>query len=63
MPGSHDGFRRCSAVREYIKSLDEVERQMYERFKKRTREKNGNERGQGILAWTELSGELRKKIL
>jgi hypothetical protein len=63
MAGSNDGSKRCSALAEYIKSLDEVERQMYERFKKRTRKKNNNERGQGILAWTKISGEHRKKIL
>ena len=63
MAESNDDSRRCSAVQEYIKSLDEVERQMYERFKKRTREKNENDKGQDILGWTEVSGELRKNIL
>jgi hypothetical protein len=63
MASSKDGLGKCSAVLEYIKSLDEVEREMYERFKQRTRERNGNDKGQGIVGWTELSGQLRKDNL
>ena len=63
MERAKDGLRRCSAVLEYIKSLDEVEKEMYERFKKRMSERHGNERGQGTLTWTEKSGELRKDVL
>jgi hypothetical protein len=49
MTRSTDAFRRCSAVLEYIKSLDEVEREMYEKFKERMREKNYNETKKPVL--------------
>jgi hypothetical protein len=63
MARSKDGLRRCSAVLEYIKSFNEVEREMQERSKKRTRKPNDNERDQGIFARKEISGEFRQDIL
>ena len=63
MARSKDGLRRCFAVLEYVESFDEVEREMHERFKKRTRKQNDNKRGQGILAREEKSGEFRQDIL
>ena len=63
MARSKDGLKRCSAVLEYMKSFNEVEREMHERFKKRTRKQNDNERGQGIFAREEISGEFRQDIL
>jgi len=62
MARSKDGLRRCSAVLEYMKSFNEVEREMHERFKKRTRKKNENERGDGIFAREEISGKFRQDI-
>jgi hypothetical protein len=50
MARSKDGLTGCSAFLEYVESFDEVEREMHERFKKRTRKQNDNERGQGIFA-------------
>ena len=55
MAKSKDGLRRCSAVLEYIKSFNDVERDMHERFKKRTRKQNDNERDQGIFAREKIS--------
>jgi hypothetical protein len=63
MARSKDGLTRCSAVLEYVESFDEIEREMHERFKKRTRKQNDNERGQGIFAREEKSGEFRQDIL
>jgi len=63
MARSKDGLTGCSAVLEYVESFDEVEREMHERFKKRTRKQNDNERGQGIFAREEKSGEFRQDIL
>ena len=57
MARSKDGLTRYSAVLEYVESFDEIEREMHERFKKRTRKQNDNERGQGIFAREEKSGE------
>ena len=62
MERSKDGLRRCSAVLEYITSFNEVERGMYERFNKRTRKQNDNERGQGIFAREKISGKFRQDI-
>jgi hypothetical protein len=63
MARSKDGLRRCSAVLEYIKSFNEVEREMQERSKKRTRKPNDNERDQGIFSRKEKPGEFRQDIL
>lgn len=63
MARSKDGLRRYSAVLEYIKSFNEVEREMQERSKKRTRKQNDNERDQGIFARKEISEEFRQDIL
>ena len=63
MARSKDGSRRRSAVLEYIKSFNEVEREMQERSKKRTRKQNDNERDQGIFARKEISEEFRQDIL
>ena len=63
MARSKDGLRRSSVVLEYMKSFNEVEREMHERFKKRTRKQNDNERGQGIFEREEKSGEFRQDIL
>ena len=63
MARSKDGLRRCSAVLEYMKSFNEVERKAHERFKKRTRKQTDNERGQGNLAREEISGKFRQDIL
>jgi len=62
MARSKDGLRRCSAVLEYMKSFNEVEREMHERFKERTRKQNENERGDGIFAREETSGKFREDI-
>ena len=63
MARSKDGLRRCSVVLEYMKSFNEVEREMHERFKKRTRKQNENERGEGIFARKAISGKFREDIL
>jgi hypothetical protein len=63
MARSKDGLRRCSAVLEYIKSFNEVEREMQERSKKRTRKPNDNERDQGIFSRKEIPGAFRQDIL
>ena len=63
MASSKDGSRRHSAVSEYIKSFNEVERERYDRFKKRTRKQNDDERDQGIFAREEISGKFRQDIL
>ena len=62
MARSKDGLRRCSVVLEYMKSFNEVEREMHERFKKRTRKQNEKQRGEGIFARKEISGKFRKDI-
>jgi len=62
MARSKDGLTGCSAVLEYVESFDEVEREMHERFKKRTRKQNENGRGDGIFAREEISGKFRKDI-
>jgi|Cruoilmetagenom7_1024161.scaffolds.fasta_scaffold424203_1 hypothetical protein len=63
MARSRDGLTICSAVLEYVESFDEVEREMHERFEKRTRKQHDNERCQCILAREEISGEFRQDIL
>ena len=63
MTRSKDGLSRRSAILEYIKSFNEVEREMHEKFKKRTSKQNDNERGQGIFAREEISGKFRQDIL
>ena len=55
MARSKDGSTRYSAVLEYIKSFNEIEREMYERIKKMTRKHNDSERGQSIFAREEIS--------
>ena len=63
MAKSKDDSTRSSAVLEYIKSFNEVEREMYERIKKMTREQDDSKRGQGIFAREEVSGKFRQDIL
>jgi hypothetical protein len=63
MARSKDGLRRCSAVLEYIKSFNELEREMQERCKKRTGKQSDNERDQGIFSRKEIPGEFRQDIL
>ena len=62
MARSKDGSRRCSAVLEYIKSFNEVEKDMHKRFKKKTRKQNDNKRDQGIFTREKISGKLRQDI-
>jgi hypothetical protein len=63
MARSKHGIGQCSAVLEYIKSLNEVERETYyERVNKRTRKQNDSKRDQGILAREEVSKGFRKDI-
>ena len=54
MAKSKDDSTRYSAVLEYIKSFNEVEREMYERIKKMTREQDDSKRGKGIFAREEV---------
>jgi hypothetical protein len=59
MARSKDGSKRYPAVLEYIKSFNEVEREMYERIEKKTRNKNNNETSQGIFVRAQISGKFR----
>jgi hypothetical protein len=62
MARSKDGSTGCSAVLDYVESFDEVEREMHERFKKRTRKQNDNERGQGIFAREEKVNSFMRRL-
>ena len=57
MARSKDVLKKYSAVSEYIKSFNEVEREMYEKLIKRARKQNDKKRDQGISAREKIPRE------